>query len=200
MDKLDKYNFSFTAASLRLNDLRLVAIHKSNNTNIDSARELGNGKSSTGKRILSELIKRLSFLTQGEIDILINGDLTSQKQIAFLAVCKTHAFIRDFVIEVLRDKFLMFDYQITNGDYLSFYRRKNELHLEMDNLTEITLNKIRQVTFKILEQAGIIDSVKNKILQVQILDEKLISTIAKDNKIWLKLFFISDIDIKNISN
>ena len=101
------------------------------------------------------------------------------------------------MVEVLREKLLVFDYQITEGDYISFYRRKSELHPEIEKLTEITQNKIKQVTFKILEQAGIIDNVKNKMIQPQLLDSNVINTIASDNKQWLKVFFMSDMDIEN---
>jgi len=195
-----KYDFSFTASSLRLNELCLVARHELEGTTIDHVSELGNGNSSTGKRMLAEFNKRLSFLTDKELQMLVHGDLISQKQIAFLSVCKAHAFIRDFVIEVLRDKILIFDYDVTEGEYLSFFRRKNELHLEMDDLTDITQYKLKQVIFKILEQAGVIDSVKHKVIQPQLLDAKLIATVAEDNKQWLKVFFMSDMDIENIRN
>jgi len=113
---------------------------------------------------------------------------------------KTYNFIREFVIEVLREKVLVFDYNITEGDYISFFRRKNELHTEMDSLTDKTQYKLKQVTFKILEQAGLIDNVKQRQIQPQILDTQTISAIVSDNKEWLKIFFMSDIDIENIRN
>lgn len=199
MVKSNKYNFSFTASSLRLNEMVLVATNIFNNTQLNLVNELGGGKNATGKRMLMEFKKRLSTLTENELNLLINGDFTTQKQMAFLSVCKSHKFIRDFVVEVLREKLLVFDYQITEGDYISFYRRKSELHPEMEKLTEITEYKIKQVTFKILEQAGIIDDVKSKMIQPQLLDANVINTIASDNKQWLKVFFMSDMDIENIN-
>tara|TARA_Y100001954_G_C15753569_1_gene575038 strand:- start:893 stop:1495 length:603 start_codon:yes stop_codon:yes gene_type:complete len=197
MVEINTYDFSFTASSLRLNEMRLVASHQINGTEIDFVNELGHGNSSTGKRLLAEFNKRLTFLSEKEKMILVEGDLTSQKQIAFLAICKAHAFIRDFVVEVLREKLLVFDYNITQGDYITFYRRKNDLHPEMDELTEISQNKIKQVTFKILEQSGLIDSVKTKIIQPQLLEDNLISTVASVAPKWLKVFLMSDMDIEN---
>jgi len=198
MVAIEIYDFSFTASSLRLNDMRLVARHQVEATQIDFVNELGNGNSSTGKRMLAEFNKRLSLLTKDELEILVNGDLTSQKQIAFLAVCKAHAFIRDFVVEVLREKILIFDYEITEGEYHSFYRRKSELHPELELRTDITQNKIKQVVFKILEQAGLIDSVKSKNIQPQLLEQNLLKTIATSDRQWLKVFYMSDMDIENI--
>jgi len=189
------YNFSFTASSLRLKEMILVAKHLLENTEIDYINDLGKGKSATGKRMLVEFNKRLETLTKEQLKLLVDGDLTTQKQIAFLSICKTYAFIRDFVLEVLREKYLIFDYEITEGEYLSFYRRKNDLHTEMDALTELSESKIKQVTFKILEQAAIIDNIKNKTIQPQLLDDRIISAIKNDHQEWLKIYFYSDMDI-----
>ena len=195
MIETEKYSFSFTTSSLRLNEMILVAIAIAEKREIDYINELGGGNSKTGRKMLSEFEKRISNLTPKQTDILVNGDFLSQKQIAFLSISKTYLFIRDFVVEVLREKILVFDYQITEGDYISFYRRKLDLHPEMDTLTDITQKKIKQVTFKILEQAGIIDSIKSKVIQPQIIDRKVTEAIVSDNPNWLKVLFISDMDI-----
>lgn len=195
MIETEKYSFSFTTSSLRLNEMILVAIAIAEKREVDYINELGGGNSKTGRKMLSEFEKRISNLTSEQVSVVLNGDFLSQKQIAFLSICKTYSFIRDFVVEVLREKILVFDYQITEGDYISFYRRKLDLHPEMDTLTDITQKKIKQVTFKILEQAGIIDSIKSKVIQPQIIDRKVTDAIVSDNPNWLKVLFISDLDI-----
>ncbi len=200
MVRVERYDFSFTASSLRLNEMKIVAEAKVNHRDIDYARELGKGKASTGKRMLSEFNKRLSFLTTEEISLLLDDDLIAQKQMAYLSVCKAYGFIRDFVVEVLREKILVFDYEITDGEYLSFYRRKADLHPEMDNLTPITQKKVKQVTFKILEQAEIIDSTKSKMIQPQIADDAVVKVILSDNPKWLQIFLLSDQDIANLKS
>jgi len=198
MVKSNKYNFSFTAFSLRVNDMYKLA-QAINDDNPIEMVNIGNGNKHTGQKRSIEIKKRLAKLTEKELELFISGDFISQKQLAFLSVCKSHKFIRDFAVEVLREKLLIFDYQITEGDYISFYRRKMELHPEMEDLTDRTQSAIRQVTFKILEEAGMIDSVKNKMIQPQVLDANVINTIALDNKQWLKVFFMSDMDIENIN-
>lgn len=196
MVNTSKYDFSFTASSLRLNEMLIVAKAKSEGIELDYINDLGGGKSSTGKRMLSEFNKRLSFMTSKQIEILLESDLVTQKQMAFISVCKTYGFIRDFVIEVVREKFLVYDYHITEGDYISFFRRKNDLHDEMDTLTELTEKKIKQVTFKILEQAGLIDTIKSRTIQPQIIDFKLMEALVQDNPNWLKVLLLSDMDIE----
>src|SRR4051812_9529284 len=109
----NRYDFSFTTSSLRLNEMVLVGQAALERRAIDHVNELGAGKSKTGRKMLSEFNKRISKLTADELRILVDADLSSQKQMAFLAVCKTYGMIRDFVIEVLREKMLVFDYKIT---------------------------------------------------------------------------------------
>ena len=158
MNKTIKYDFSFTAISLRVAEMALVAKHKYEKTEFDVSQEIGKGKSSTAKRFISTINKRLNTVTNKQLQILANGDRIQQTQMAFLSVCKAHKFIRDFVVEVVREKYLIYDYQITDGEYLGFYRRKSDLYPEMISLTDSTQYKVRQVTFKILEEAEIIVS------------------------------------------
>lgn len=177
-----------------------VATHQKTGKELNAVSVLGGGKTKTARTVFDECNKRIATLTEFQKEILINGDFPSQKHVAFLAVCKFHAFIRDFTIEVIREKLLVFDDQLTEGEYFSFFRQKTELHPEMDKLTSRTQEGVRQVTFKILEQAGIIDNIKNKRIQIQILDRALIRAITCDNPDWLKIFLYSDLDIMNETN
>jgi hypothetical protein len=191
-----KYDFSFTGASVRLNEMLLVLrAQEIEKREVDITNELGNGKRNTGKRLISEFKKRISNLNQEQKQILLEADSVTQKQIAFLAICKTYKFILDFTIEVIREKYLVFDYQISDGDYNAFIRRQAELHPEIEQLTEITFKKVRQLTFKILEQVGMIDNIKEKNIQAQILNQRLVNAIFVDNPLLLKVLLVSDHDI-----
>ncbi len=176
-----------------------VATAKSQNIEFNAVQEIGNGNTKTTKNFLNDINKRLNSLTEEELTLFVEGDLHTQRQIAFLSVCKVHGYIRDFVVEVLREKVLVYDYQISEGEYLSFHRRKLDERSKMNDFSELTHKKIRQVLFKILEQAGIIDNTKNKEIQPQLVDSKLMRIIANDDKEWLKLFFVSDTDIENFN-
>lgn len=195
---IEKYQFSFTASSFRLNEMIEAARFILEEVDFDVAGKFGSGKSSTGKRMWAEFKKRLETLTQSQLKLLVFGDFEEQRHIGFFSICKTYSFVRDFVVEVLREKIVVYDYEITEGDYISFYRRKFETHQEMESLTEKTEAKVRQVTFKILEQSGIIDSVKTRCIQPQILSEKVVKVIAEDNMEWLKVFLLSDFEINNV--
>lgn len=168
---------------------------------LDHTVDMEYGKKATSKRMLQEYRKRLRKLTPKQLELLAEGDLLIQKKIALLSVCKTYDLIRDFVIEVVRDKFLIFDPYLSEGDYLSFIRRKVDLHPELETITDKTHKKIKQVIFLILEQAGIIDNIKSKIIQAQYVEPEILISIIDDNPNWLKIFLMSDRDIKlNVEN
>jgi hypothetical protein len=191
-----KYDFGFTAVSLQLKETLLVARALEENISLDYALLLGSGKSATGKRKLTEFKKRIATLSDAEREWLLEGDLRSQRQLAFIAACRTYAIIRDFMIEVVREKMLIFDYQITEGDYLTFFRRSAELNDQLARLSEATKKKIRQVMFLMLEEGGIIDNTKNKMIQIQFIEPHLARTVAATGSAWLKVLLMPDLDIK----
>lgn len=185
-----RYSLSYTAASMRIHDTLLVAdaMYRDAFDGIDE--KIGNGKSATGLRIRKELLKRLENLTQNQFDFLLDADLLNARKMAFVAICKTYTFILEFVVEVLHEKMMQFDYAVSDGEYLSFFNRKAELHDELEKLSETSVYKIKQVLFKILEEVGIIDSVRNKVLQPQFLSSTLEKLIKEDNPLLLRIFFI----------
>jgi len=204
MGTKSKYILSFTAASLRLNEMVKVAKTAFDNdiSNLHEVRESGvvfnSVKTRTTDREFREIRKRLEYLTPSQMNILINGDLISQKQIAFLAVCKHYDFIRDFVIDVIRDKVLVYDYKINESDYNSFINNKVHVHPELEGFEESTLKKAKQVLFHILEQAGIINNAVNKSIQPQLMQSDVIRAIANDDPAWLKIFMMPDKDITQL--
>ena len=191
-----KYEFSLTGSSLRVNEMILFATKYIN----EGLLEFKSDKGTTNKRMVSEFKKRIDNLTVNQQELLLNSNFSNQKQLAFLSACKTYSLLRDFVIEVVREKYLIMDYNLTETDYISFIRRKEINHDELANLTDQTQAKVKQVIFKILEQAGIINNVRDKEIQLQLLGESTKKSIIEDNPEWLKIFLLSDMDIQNELN
>ncbi len=204
MEKDSKYKLSFTGASLRLYESVKVAKAALDQGITDLKKIRLDGivfssvKVKTAITEFREIRYRLETLNPQQLDILIHGDLISQKQIAFLAVCKYYSFIRDFVIEVIRDKTLVFDYKINESDFRTFVNSKMSNHPELETYTEKTLQKARQVIFRILEQAGIINNSIDKIIQPQLLQPSVIRAIVEDDPGMLRIFLYSDRDINDI--
>lgn len=154
-------------------------------------------KLSTLKRELFELRDRLQNLTQKEVEYLANGYYTTE--ISFLAIIKTYSLIQEFVLEVLRNKKLLFDNILLESDWNNFIESKKAQHQQLSDLSASTLKKIKQVIFKILKDAKIIAiSGKQKEIQTPYIDQKLMQLICEDNPKLLQYFLLSDSDIKTI--
>ncbi|MBU1821160.1 MAG: DUF1819 family protein, partial [Bacteroidetes bacterium] len=192
-----KYRLSFTGASLMLAEMSELArwYLEHGRESVDKQAIIKGQKTKTIVTQFREVKLRVDSLTQPQLELLAYGDQVAQKQVALLSVCKVYSFIRDFLVEVVREKALVFNFQITDGEYLTFFRRKQELHPELNEVTENTNAKIRQVLFKILVQTNLIDSVRSKQITPPILDPKVARSVVAEDPEWLKVYLLSDQDM-----
>ena len=100
--------------------------------------------------------------------------------------------------EVISKKVLMFDYKILNSDYETFFESKKYAVEQLENITESTQYKLKQVLFRILEEAMIIDNTKSKNISKPHLSGEVIEVIVKDNPIYLKAFLYTDYEIQKM--
>lgn len=111
---------------------------------------------------------------------------------------KSYRLIYEFLSEVVRVKLLSYDYQILNSDYERFIQAKMASSVKLQSCTESTINKIKQVIFKILEQATLIDNIKNKNIQMPYVSTELIEIIVKIDPKYLSILMIGDMDIEKL--
>ncbi len=190
--------------SLRLTDMvRLARIAiKDKVEDISTLRESGgtyaSGKTSSSIRGFREIKNRLEELTIEQKNVLANSDLVAQKQVAFLSICKNYSFIKDFAVDILREKALVFNYQIHESDYKTFIDSRLILHPELEQFSETTMKKAKQVMFRIFEQSGVINNAVERVIQPQILQSEVVKAIINDDPEWLKIFLIPDRDIEQL--
>ena len=194
------YNMSFSSGGLFFNEsIRTAEIYLENkdgklvrdnvlNNNILQART-----ESSLKRITREVIYRLRLLTGNQVKLLVNGSRQEQNLLLWLSVCKRHEFIKDFAVEIMREKYLRFSYELTQQDYDIFYNHKSEWHPELEKLSETTRKKLRQVLIRIIREAGLVTS-EGMIVPVFFTGD-LAKVITKDNISWFNIYPISDLDI-----
>jgi len=159
---------------------------------------LQKGTISTRKREFAELKKRLKELSSDEMRFIVTCTTDELKLFCLYLCAKTYRLIYEFVVEVIREKYLMFDYLILESDYTRFIESKTASSLKLQKITEKTQYKIKQVIFRILEQSTLIDSAKTKNIQKPYISQELESIVAKSCVKYLAIFLYSDIDIKNI--
>ena len=197
-----KYSLSFTAASLAANETQIISKIYLEEREWDIVKRkvvddniLQKATIATRKREFAEIKKRVSNLNEEELKFFVSSIGDELKHIALLSVYKTYRFIFDFAVEVIRRKYLLFDYEILDSDYEKFFESKKLSYEKLNTISQKTCYKIKQVSFKIFEQSGILDSVKTKNIKKPYLSNNLIEVIVKDDPKYLKGFLYSDQDI-----
>jgi len=199
---LNKYLLSYTVASLQAYEAETIALLYKETLDWNSVAKsvidddaLQKGTISTRKREFIEFKKRLQTLTQEQLAYYKEASSSDVKNLTMLSCFKLYNFISDFATEVMRNKLLLFDFQLINSDYESFYDSKRVAYDNLNTISEATQYKLKQVMFKMFEQAGFIDSAKNKNIQKPYLSEELIKLIVQDDPKYLKCFLYSDNEI-----
>ncbi len=201
LDQPVVYKFSFTALSLKIREtISLAQKLKNEDISLDelSPKDLSDSRGVTSKRKFQELIRRLNQLSDEEMELLAFGNQEVQKQVCLIAFARYYRFFYEFVTEVMLDKILVFDYELTDRDINSFVSRKSIDHPELESLAETTRKKVIQVLWKVLEQSELINSVKDRKIIPPFLDERLERLLAKSNPSDLKIFLYNDEKIKSI--
>jgi len=197
-----KYILSYTSASLSSYESEIIANLYNKTQDWKSVRigvvednALQKGTLSTRKREFIELGNRLKTLTPQQLSYYEHASSGDVKNLTILSCFKLYQFIYDFTTEIMRRKLLLFDFQILNSDYESFYDSKRVAYDNLNTISEGSQYKLKQVMFKMFEQAGFIDSVKNKNIQKPYLSEELIKLIIDDDPKYLGAFLYSDHEI-----
>ena len=138
------------------------------------------------KRTLSEIISRLKLLDSKAIDIIYKGTPQEQLQILWFAVCLRYPFIREFASEVLYEKHKMLQLEVTQLDFDAFFNEKLNWHEELETLTDATRYKLKQILFKMLREAEIVD--KNNFLTTTLVTPNVREVVESYNKEYLRIF------------
>jgi hypothetical protein len=200
-----KYTFSFTGASALIAETLVIAEEynrlkdwKAVEKSLLDNNLLNKVKQATFKREFSEIKKRLSLLTEDQLQLMIQGSLDDAKAMILLSLVKAYSFLRDFIVEVIRNKYLLFDTVVSEIDYIKFVNTKSLSHNELNAITEVTAKKVKQVIFKLLEQVGLITQAKNGSILKPILNSKVLDVIVDDDPALLNAFLFSNEEIKSL--
>ena len=199
-----KYLLSFTTMSLNVYETQEVAKLFLKYQNWDKVRKiiidenyLQKNAVSTLKRQFTEIKRRLNNLTDEELEYLATNDYES-KYIVMLSAFKTYIMIYDFVMEVMRVKYFKGDLKILNSDFENFFESKKLAYENLNTITDATKYKLKQVMFRMFEEADFITSTKEKTIKKPLLSKNLCRIIKKDNKEYLKAFLLSKDEIERI--
>ncbi|MBN8706497.1 MAG: DUF1819 family protein [Bacteroidetes bacterium] len=205
MVQTTKYIFSFTGASalipeslivveefIRLKDWDAVE------TSLIDKNLLNKVKHATFKREFREIKRRLVLLTDDQLYFLNLSSSDDTRAIILLALVKSYSYLRDFIVDVIRSKYLLFETVLTDADYNRFFNSKCLTHPELTALADVTAKKVKQLIFKLLEQVRLLSQVKDGTIIRLMLSDSVVELIIKDDPTLLTVFLYSNEEIKMI--
>jgi hypothetical protein len=206
MNETTLYNMSFTAGAAMLNETNAVASALLDcNGDWDKTKEITfkenlmqKDKAASNARYFALMKQRLETLNQAELEMLVNSTVAIRRQLVLLAICKAHPFIYDFISENVRDCFYNQYEKVTHANFNEFYNEKKYEHPELEQVSEDTVYKMRQVTFRILEQTELIEDINSGILRRPYLSEAIERLVVQDDPKWLAIYLYSDNEISNL--
>ena len=146
------------------------------------AAVINKSRKSTSKREFGELKIRVAQLSERELRFFYDASEIEQIQIAFVGVVRSYEFIQDFLLQVAREKLETFDYILVDRDYNKFIDSVEMSHPEYMLLSASTKAKVKQVMFKIFEQAGFINSIKKRELSPYYLEDSVRNLLSLEGR------------------
>lgn len=181
------YKLSFTAGSLLHKESVALAENLLETESWEAARKkaladnlLQSRTVSTATRTIREVGHRLKTLTTPELELLVNGSSDEQAHILWIAICRYYRLIAEFAAEVVREKFLSMSYNLEEEDFDFFFNKKAEWHDELEETQQVTRDKLKQVVFRMLREAGLL-SKDNSIIPA-LLSSRIQELIADQNR------------------
>ena len=110
----------------------------------------------TGVRLVRETVKRLSALTDDEVELLVEATASERGYLMWAAACRRYELIGEFAEEVLRERFLLLASTLEYEEFDGFLRTKALWHEELAAIKESTLQKLRSNVFKMLHEAELL--------------------------------------------
>ena len=198
---LERYRLSFTTGGLLLQESAIIAERylalldwKITREQVRADNLLQVRTNAAATRISQEVIARLEFLSQDELECLLDGGLRERGYLLWSAACRRYAIIRDFAVEVLREHYVSLRHQLTLNDYDAFFNGKAVWHAELDELAMSTQRKLRQNLFRMLREADLLSD--QSLIQPAMLTPRLAQLLAGRGHESLLVFPATDIDIQ----
>jgi hypothetical protein len=119
----------------------------------------------SAKRNAGTVKKRLQGLSDDFLEQVAFGSTELSTQLMFAATLINSTILADFMRNVFVDAKRMYREKIDRTDWESFWEERTRLFPEFAQMTESSTYKIAQVAFKVLTDAGYLETTRNKKLQ-----------------------------------
>jgi Putative inner membrane protein (DUF1819) len=113
--------------------------------------------SASTRRAVREIITRLKSLSQKEIEFYLAAGPRDQALLAWLAVCRTYQFVADFIAQEVIEAYSSYRFELSLSVFDIFFEDQKLEHPELAEFTESTRKKLRQILYRMMREAGILN-------------------------------------------
>ncbi len=185
---MEDYSAKLTAEPFLYNETKIIADYLLQGYMPDELKKknveenlIHHKKEGSIVRTNSPIFRRLGVMDNEMLDEFIHSDIETSKYILLYAIMKTDKLVRDFVVEVYKDKLMMKKEYIEKFDIDNWYEEKCILSQTLRERTQNTTAKLKQVIMKIMQDSGLVIKEKNRFKIVRpLLKEKYISMLDKN--------------------
>jgi hypothetical protein len=143
-------------------------------------------KKSIFKRVAS-VYRRLKGLDDELIERVAHGPSIDVKAILIYALMNSNRLFYEFMVEVIRKKFLEIDFVLTNKDINVFFERKKDQSEKVAGWQEYTIYRLTRSLFSILSEATLISKRDDKfVLNKLLLSHSLYDYFSNHDKLFLE--------------
>jgi len=118
----------------------------------------------SAKRNAATIKKRLQGLDNNFLEKLAYSGAEEATQLMFSATLMNSTLLADFMRNVVSDAKRMFRESLNVDDWLYFWEERTRLYPALGDMSQVSTYKVSQVAFKVLADAGYIETTKNKRL------------------------------------
>ena len=137
-------------------------------------------KIASNRRTLREISNRLRQLNAEERRFMLHeADRTDQQALLWLAACRAYRFVGEFSVEVIRERYLSYQFDLPLETFDILFDAKAEWNDELAKLSVSTRKKLRQVLFRIMREAEILSG--DDRIQTAILSPRLKVFLEENN-------------------
>ena len=166
---MEDYSAKLTAEPFLYNETKIIAEYILNGEDVNELKKrnieenlIHYKKQKSIQRVNSPIFRRLAVLDEELLREFIYSDIDTSKFILLYAIMKTDKLVRDFIIEVYKDKLLMRKGYIEKIDIDNWYEDKCTISQTLRERSESTTNKLKQVIMKIMQDSGLVKKEREK--------------------------------------
>lgn len=141
-----------------------------------------------GKRIISEINKRIKVLSEEIKELFFESDTGTQKVINLLSIMGTDKLFFEYVYNSYRNELLLGTKEYNPGIVMKFLKEKAEQNEEVAKFSEKTLKRMQGTYGNYLKEAGLLEEKNKEILYGKVyLDYELEKLLRENNmEIYVK--------------